>query len=120
MNIKQYKQRLQAEEQRLQKSIHRTDASARELSGEAARDEADVSVSDEEKEGAFQEAESELAKLNQVRDALKRIEEGTFGNCVVDGGPIEEKRLEAMPWTPYCLKHEQLLERSAPRRTPTL
>lgn len=120
MNIKQYKQRLQAEEQRLLKSIRRTDASARELSGEAVRDEGDASVSDEEKEGAFQGAEAELAKLNQVRDALKRIEDGTFGRCLVDGGPIEEKRLEAIPWTPYCLKHEQLLERSEPRRTPTM
>lgn len=120
MNINQYKQRLQTEEQRLLKSIHGADASARELSGEAVRDETDVSVSDEEKEGAFQGAEAELATLNQVRDALKRIEDGSFGKCVVDGGPIEEKRLEAIPWTPYCLKHERLLERSAPPRTPTL
>jgi DnaK suppressor protein len=55
-----------------------------------------------------------------VRDALKRIEEGTFGKCVVDGGAIEEKRLNAVPWTPYCLKHEQLLEKEHPRRMPTL
>jgi len=33
----------------------------------------------------------------------------------VDGEPIDEKRLEAMPWTPYCLKHQQL--REAGRRT---
>jgi DnaK suppressor protein len=58
--------------------------------------------------------------LNQVRDALKRIEEGTFGKCVIDGGAIEEKRLQAMPWTPYCLKHEQILEKEQPRRMPTL
>lgn len=120
MNIEQYKRRLQAEEQRLVKTIDRVDASARELSGAAVRDEADVSVSDEEKEGDFQDAESRLARLNQVRDALKRIEDGTFGRCLADGGPIEEKRLEAVPWTPYCLKHAQLLERSAPGPTPTL
>jgi RNA polymerase-binding transcription factor DksA len=38
---------------------------------------------------------------------------------VVDGAPIEEKRLEAVPWTPYCLKHQQLLE-GASRPKPTL
>jgi DnaK suppressor protein len=120
VNIDQYKRRLQAEEQRLLKSVDRIQANARELSGDSVRDRGDASVSDEEKAAEFQNSESELATLNQVRDALKRIEESTFGKCVVDGGPIEEKRLEAVPWTPYCLKHEQLLEQAAPRRTPTL
>lgn len=120
MNIEQYKRRLQAQEQRLLRSIDRTDASARELSGESVRDRGDASVDDEEKAGEFQNSESELATLSQVRDALKRIEEGTFGKCVVDGGPIEEKRLEALPWAPYCLKHERSFERSTTRRTPNL
>ncbi len=39
---------------------------------------------------------------------------------VVDGGPIEEKRLEAIPWAAYCLKHEKLLETSQSVATPTL
>jgi RNA polymerase-binding transcription factor len=55
-----------------------------------------------------------------VRDALQRIEDGTFGKCIVDGGPIEEKRLEAIPWTPYCLKHERQNELSEPLETPSL
>jgi DnaK suppressor protein len=58
--------------------------------------------------------------LNQVRDALKRIDEGTFGTCVVDGKPIEDARLQAVPWTPYCLKHQQLREETGSARTPTL
>ena len=120
MNIEQYKRRLQAEEERLLKSIDRADTSARALSGEAVRDRGDASVSDEEKEEQFQEADTGLATLNQVRDALKRIEEGTFGKCLADGGPIEAKRLEAMPWTPYCMKHQQLLDAANPPRTPTL
>jgi hypothetical protein len=30
------------------------------------------------------------------------VDNGTFGTCLVDGGPIEEKRLDAAPWTPRC------------------
>jgi RNA polymerase-binding transcription factor DksA len=45
-----------------------------------------------------------------VRDALRRIEAGTFVTCTVDGGPIEPQRLEASPWVPYCLKHQEQLE----------
>jgi len=51
---------------------------------------------------------------------LERIEHGTFGTCVVDGAPIDEERLNAIPWTRYCLKHQQLLERAMPLRAPTL
>jgi DnaK suppressor protein len=55
-----------------------------------------------------------------VRDALKRIDGGTFGLCVVDREPIEPKRLDAVPWTPYCAKHAQSLETASQLKTPTL
>jgi RNA polymerase-binding transcription factor DksA len=55
-----------------------------------------------------------------VRAALRRIEDGTYGRCVVDGEPIGEKRLEAVPWTPYCLQHQAELEERARIRTPSL
>ena len=36
--------------------------------------------------------------------------DGTYGQCLIDGGPIDPKRLEDVPWTPYCIKHQKLLE----------
>ena len=121
MNTEEYKKLLQAEERRLSKGIRRGDANARELSdAPSTGDWSDASVADEEKDAQFKEAEMDSTTLNLVKDALKRIEDGTFGKCQVDGGPIEEKRLRAIPWTPYCLKHEQLLEKESPRRMPTL
>jgi len=49
-----------------------------------------------------------------VEEALARIDAGTYGLCVVDGESIDAKRLEAMPWTPYCLKHQTSLEANEP------
>ena len=46
------------------------------------------------------------ATLHLVETALKRIENGTFGRCAVDGKRIEEKRLMAIPWVTLCLKHQ--------------
>jgi len=68
----------------------------------------------------FTEAEHDVNVLQQVRAALRRIADGTFGTCIVDGGPIEEQRLEATPWTPYCLKHATRLEAATSVRMPTL
>ena len=53
-----------------------------------------------------------------MRDALQRIEEGTYGTCIIDGEPIDETRLESVPWTPYCLKHQKEIEEKAGMRTP--
>jgi DnaK suppressor protein len=120
LNLEQYKQDLLARQRSLAARIGRTVASARQPIDDSAGDIGDESVADELKEEQLSGAEADSATLNLIRDALNRIEAGTFGACLVDGGPIEEKRLQAMPWTPYCLKHQELLEAEHPIRTSTI
>jgi len=43
--------------------------------------------------------------LAQVEAALQRIEDGIYGLCAVCREPIAEGRLEARPWTPFCIDH---------------
>jgi len=86
---------------------------------DTAADAGDASVADESESEDFTEAELDATVLQQVRDALRRIEEGTYGRCLIDGGPIETKRLDAIPWTPYCTRHQKLLEAES-RPKPTL
>ncbi|MFJ4265254.1 TraR/DksA family transcriptional regulator [Paenarthrobacter nicotinovorans] len=43
--------------------------------------------------------------LEQIDAALVRIEAGTYGHCEICGIDIPEGRLEARPWTPYCVVH---------------
>lgn len=43
--------------------------------------------------------------LEQIDAALARIHDGTYGTCAVCGDAIPEGRLEARPWTAYCVKH---------------
>jgi len=42
-------------------------------------------------------------RLEQIRSALQRIEEGTYGLCEECGREIEQARLEALPLTPVCI-----------------
>lgn len=53
---------------------------------------------------------NEQALLTEVQQALKRIEQGTYGKCVECGRPIPEKRLEAIPWAARDIEHEAALE----------
>lgn len=43
--------------------------------------------------------------LAQINAALARLDAGRFGICEVCGAGIAEGRLEARPWTPYCIRH---------------
>ncbi|WP_447987143.1 TraR/DksA family transcriptional regulator [Nitrospira sp. Nam74] len=120
MNIDDYKRRLQQQEQELSTWIKQAGASAHEPADDETAGGASASVENELKAMELRHVDAESTVLTQVREALKRIENGTFGRCVVDGGPIEEKRLETIPWTPYCLKHQHELEGARPPRTATL
>jgi len=120
MTVQEHKRRLIDLEKRLSRRISDEREQAREQVLDSPRDTADDSVADENESLDFAVADLDLTVLDQIRDALQRIEDGTFGRCVVDGEPIEPKRLEAVPWTPYCLKHQNELATESATRTPSL
>ncbi len=64
----------------------------------------------------FEEAENREAlerelenRLNEVKSAIGRIDEGAYGKCEVAGCKIEKKRLEANPAATTCIKHSKPL-----------
>ena len=120
MTIQQHKQRLLDLEKALSARIGQEADQGRAEFIDSAHDVGDTSVADAVASEDFAEAEHNAEVLQQVRDALGRVADGTFGTCIVDGGPIEEQRLEAVPWSPYCLKHAEGLEAAEASRTPTL
>jgi RNA polymerase-binding protein DksA len=49
--------------------------------------------------------------LKAINEALRRIEEGTYGTCGRCGKPIAEERLEAIPYANRCIDCKRLEER---------
>jgi len=47
--------------------------------------------------------ENEQKRLQEIKEALKRIDEGVYGKCVICGKDIEEKRLLALPVAKKCI-----------------
>ncbi len=54
---------------------------------------------------------TEAEQLKQVQDALRRLDEGTFGQCIRCGCKIEPERLEALPHAPTCISCRRREER---------
>lgn len=115
IDVERFRQRLQQLEQELTRNIGRDVETARD-SVDDQPDAVDQAVVDELRDEYLVLAQTDTEVLAQVRAALERIENGTYGRCVVDDTPIDPKRLEAVPWAPYCAKHQA--EAEARLRTP--
>jgi DnaK suppressor protein len=54
-------------------------------------------------------------ELAQVVAALRRVDDGSYGECQDCGEPIDGRRLRALPATPFCTACQALQERRAAR-----
>ena len=82
----------------------------RQAVAEDSLDVADQAVLSYQKELIFTQGTEGHSQLSLVRLALERLREGTFGECLHCGRTIGEKRLEALPWTPYCIECQEKVE----------
>ena len=46
-----------------------------------------------------------------VASALRRIQDGSFGICVHCESEISGRLLEAVPWTPFCIRCQEAADR---------
>lgn len=64
---------------------------------------ADVGTDNFQRELALGLVSNEQQVLYRIEEALKRIDEGTYGKCEVCSQPIKESRLKALPFAAMCI-----------------
>jgi DnaK suppressor protein len=65
-----------------------------------------------ERELAIRNLDRESQLLRNVRAALRRIDEGTYGVCVRCDEDINPKRLNAVPWAPFCITCQEIADQN--------
>ena len=65
---------------------------------------ADLGSDSFEQETAMGLLDNEERVLQQIRDAILRIDQGKYGRCQVCGKEIPSERFKALPFTPYCVE----------------
>jgi len=65
---------------------------------------ADQGTDAQEREKYFMFADRESKYLQQIEDALKRMEEGRYGICLACGKPISLQRLRVVPTAKLCIE----------------
>jgi DnaK suppressor protein len=121
VNVEHFKEKLLNKRRELTDAIQRAEQEARTASEGEVGDAVDRSVDDTAADQGLHNSSVDSETLELVNDALRHIEQGTYGKCGICEKPIEAARLEAIPWTPYCRADQERLEKmKGLGSTPTL
>ncbi len=102
---------LRKKQHQLLDSFERDKAAGNALPDDGIQDLADKAASAYSKELNFSLSDTERTLLMQIEEAFNRIKDDAFGKCSNCGNIIGEKRLQAVPWTPYCIDCQELQEK---------
>lgn len=112
-----FRKKLLTKKEELDRMVSKTEQYGREADEESSQDVADKAASSYTKEFLFSHSSSERSIMQLVDEALARVDNDSFGVCIACGNAIQARRLEAVPWTRYCIscqekQEEGLLEES--------
>jgi DnaK suppressor protein len=109
--VKSYRDKLLGRREGLVGQVMEAELYSRERDSEATQDPADMAANAYTKELLFSMSANDRHLLELIDEALVRIEDGGYGKCVHCGEPVQERRLEAVPWARHCLRCQDLQER---------
>jgi DnaK suppressor protein len=105
--LEKYKATLEAKKAEIAASLRNRDEIAIEKTADAI-DEVQLAG---ERELAIRNLDRESILLRNVRAALARIADGSFGTCLHCEEDISPKRLNAVPWAPFCIRCQEAADR---------
>ena len=73
-----------------------------------------------ERDLAIRNVDRESTLLREVKAALRRIHDGSFGTCIECDSAISPKRLAAVPWAPRCIQCQDTADRNGQEKTESL
>ena len=109
--LKKFKDMLEAKRQEIIKRAQQTLDEDMTLDSNDLPDEMDLASSEYLQSFTFRLRGRERFFLDKIDQALKRIEDGSFGMCESCEEPISIKRLEARPETTLCIRCKEDQER---------
>jgi DnaK suppressor protein len=106
-DLREFKKILDRKDAELAQSLRRRD----DIVIEKSADEIDELQHAAARELAIQNLDREHSLLREVKAALLRIHDGSFGTCIQCELPISPKRLAAVPWAPLCIGCQEAADR---------
>ncbi|MGB7912249.1 MAG: RNA polymerase-binding protein DksA [Desulfobaccales bacterium] len=103
--------------ERLDEILGEADKTRTEMTGAVAPfpDPTDRATLETDRNFTLRIRDRERKLITKIREAMERIDDGTYGHCEICGGEISEKRLIARPVTTMCIgckSRQEALERA--------
>ena len=108
--VERLRQKLEFQRHETRQFLRHMERETKSLDVEATQDSADRCVISLSKESLFERICQRKTVLGLIEAALKRIADGSFGICVGCDDEIRDQRLQALPWTQFCLRCQGELE----------
>lgn len=102
---------LRLKQRELLDSFERDKQAGNSSPDDGIQDLADKAASAYSKELNFSLSDTERNLLMSIDEAFNRMKDGSYGTCTNCGTVIGEKRLQAVPWTPFCIDCQELQEK---------
>ena len=102
---------LRRKQHELLDSYERDKAAGNAQPDDGIQDLADKAASAYSKELNFSLSDGERNLLMLIEEAFNRIKDESYGVCTNCSNTIGEKRLIAVPWTPFCIDCQELQEK---------
>lgn len=108
--LEHYKKRLLSKQEELERIVSRAEQDGRSADEETPQDLADKAANSYTKEFLFSQSNNERYTLQLVEEAIDRVGNGSFGECVACHEEVQQKRLEAVPWARHCISCQEKQE----------
>jgi len=105
--LEKYKKALEAKQAQIEASLRNRD----DIAIEKASDTIDEVQLAGERELAIRNLDRESSLLRKVKAALARIADGSYGTCLHCEEEISPKRMNAVPWTAFCIRCQEAADR---------
>jgi DnaK suppressor protein len=106
----QFRQMLQQKKAGIVRKLSELTNESKEMETNVAQDVVDKAETSYTKEFLLSLSDADREQLLLIDEALKRIDRNEFGICQLCHKEIGRKRLEAIPWTPYCIDCQEKAE----------
>lgn len=108
--MKMFREKLQEKKEQILETFTKNKNYGKEADGEPSQDIADKAANSYTKEFLFSLSNSERQILQQVDNALSRIQDRNYGVCASCDDSMNLKRLQAVPWATLCISCQEKQE----------
>jgi len=111
INTNHFKEILLMRKAELERILLNITKDIKELNKCDVKEDGDFAAASMDSDREYQIFLAQKKELDEINEALKKIDEGTYGICEMCEEPINEERLKVKPFAKYCIICREIIEK---------